>query len=205
MFVHDWHSSGILLRPVKLIQFYRWVGLGWLVIRGHWSSPSTFGSNKVYDQEKRSPIFNPHTNLETGCKYDKLDLLCKMIQFFSFSAELFARADFMPNHIILGTLNICFRRILDVGRHFYLQKETSTTSSQLGGSHQRATKKWLWPQYSFKIKPSSEYLLIKAETLTALLTKPPIDLSSQIHWLFGASEEKGSSWDKPVAVNRDPP
>ena len=141
MLVHDWHSSGILLRPVKLIQFYRWVGLGWLVIRGHWFSPSTFGSNKVYDQEKRSPISNPHTNLETGCKYDKLDLLCKMIHFFSFSAELFARADFMPNHIILGTLNICFRRILDVGRHFYLQKETSTTSSQLGGSHQGATKK----------------------------------------------------------------
>ena len=41
-----------------------------------------------------------------------------------------------------------------------------------------------------------------AITLAALLSKPPIDLSIQIHWLFGASEEKGSFWDKP---NRDPP
>ena len=103
MLVHDWHSSGILLGPVRSIQFYRWVGLGWLVIRGHWSSQSTFGSKKVYDQEKSSPIFNHHANLEICCTNDKLDLLCKMIQFFSFSAELFARADFMPNHIILGT------------------------------------------------------------------------------------------------------
>ena len=88
MLVHDWHSSGILLGPVRSIQFYRWVGLGWLVIRGHWSFQSTFGSKKVYDQKKSSPIFNPHANLEVCCTNDKLDSLCKMIQFFSFFSRI---------------------------------------------------------------------------------------------------------------------
>ena len=65
--------------PSEACQVDSVLQMGWIRKVGHqrslhWSSPSTFGSKKVYDQEKRSPIFNPYTNLETGWNYDKLDL-----------------------------------------------------------------------------------------------------------------------------------